>query len=87
MLDGMTHPGEAFVAALAAKDPIRLGALLAADVRFRGVTPGRTWSAAERAATIAVLFTWFDAEDKIESVEFVECGVAAQRPRVDQRAP
>jgi hypothetical protein len=79
----MIHPGEAFVAALVAKDAARLGNLLAADVRFRGVTPGRTWRAAERQATIDILFTWFDADDEIESVESVECGLAAQRPRVD----
>jgi len=59
--------GEQFVRALAGKNAVELRAALAADVRFRGLTPGRVWEANGQDDAIDVLLgSWFEATDHID---------------------
>ncbi len=63
--------GTRFAHALAAKDRGALRGLLAADVDFRGLTPGRTWEATGPDEVLEVLLgSWFEDSDTIE--RFVE---------------
>lgn len=54
--------------AIAAKDEAALRDLLADDVDFRGLTPGRAWEGTGPDDVVRVLFTWFDEDDTIERV-------------------
>lgn len=77
-------PGRDFVAALTTKDTDRLLAVLADDVDFRGLTPGRAWEATGARATVHdVLYRWFEPADVVEQVLAVETGWVADRHRVD----
>ena len=61
--------GRRFAHALADKDEAQLSALLADDVDFRGLTPGRTWEADTSAGVLEILFgNWFEPEDLIEAL-------------------
>lgn len=65
----MTDLGSRFVAALAVKDTDRLVALFAADVIFRGMTPGRFWEADSPHRVVhEALYQWFELEDVIENI-------------------
>ena len=82
----MSAPAERFVAALARRDEDGLLGLLAPDVEFRALTPGRFWEATSAQEVLeAVLSVWFPPQDDIESVESVEVGDAHGRPRVGYR--
>ncbi len=79
-----TDPGRDLVAALTAKDTDGLLAVLADDVDFRGLTPGRAWEATGAQATVHdVLYRWFEPTDVVEEVLSVETGRVADRHRVD----
>jgi hypothetical protein len=55
--------------AIAAKDESALRALLADDVDFRGLTPGRTWEGTGPDEVVrTVLGSWFEPHDEIERV-------------------
>ena len=79
--------GESFVAALAAKDPGALRAVLAPDLDFRALTPGRFWEASSADAVVddVVLGHWFEPSDHITHVVRVETGTVAHRHRVSYR--
>ena len=80
----MTDLGPRFVAALAAKDTDRLVALFAPNVDFRAMTPGRFWEADSPQRVVhEVLYEWFEPQDLIERVEYVEAGQVADRERID----
>ena len=65
----LSDVGERFVLALSRKDGAGLRAALAPDVRFRGLTPGRTWEATGVDDTLDVLFgSWFEAADHIDEM-------------------
>jgi hypothetical protein len=82
----MTDIGSRFVAALAAKDTNRLVALFASQVDFRGLTPRRFWEVDSPQRVVhEVLFEWFESNDVIERVDYVEAGQVADRQRVDYR--
>lgn len=82
----MTDLGPRFVAALAAKDTDGLVALFASEVDFRGMTPGRFWEADSPQRVVnEVLYEWFEPEDVIERIDYVEAGHVADRERVDYR--
>ena len=67
--------GEDFARAVAAKDRDAFGRLLAADVDFKGLTPGRAWEATGPAAVAAVFFdSWFEPGDTIEALVDVTTG-------------
>ncbi|WP_164519757.1 nuclear transport factor 2 family protein [Nocardioides ferulae] len=64
-----------FVDAIASHDRAALAALLAPDVDFRGLTPGRSWEASDPAQVVGVLLDhWFEDTDRIEEVTSVEHG-------------
>jgi hypothetical protein len=82
----MTDLGSQYVAALAAKDTDRLVALFASDVDFRGLTPRRFWEADSPQRVVhEVLYEWFEPQDVIERIDYVEAGQAGDRERVDYR--
>ena len=65
---GVTQ-AEQFVFALSRKDERGLRELLAADVRFRGLTPGQAWEANSQDAAIEILLgSWFEDSDQIEEL-------------------
>ena len=67
--------GEDFARAVAAKDRDAFGRLLAADVDFKGLTPGRAWEATGPAAVAAVFFdSWFEPGDTIKALVDVTTG-------------
>lgn len=59
--------------------------LLEPDVDFCGLTPRRVWNAADSDEVLAVLGTWFDADDTIEGVDLVQSDAFADRQRVGYR--
>jgi hypothetical protein len=80
-----TTAGTAFAQALAAKDYDRISALLDPAIEFRALTPRRQWEADGPAAVIEILRTWFDDEDRIDSLERLEGDSFADRERVGYR--
>ena len=81
-----TELGAELARAVAAKDAARLRALLADDVDFRGLTPGRAWDAAGADEVVDVFFGhWFEDTDVIEEVDRVETDAFADRERVGYR--
>jgi hypothetical protein len=69
--------GTRFAHAVAAKDEAALRALLADDVDFRGLTPGRTWEGTGPDDVVEVVFgSWFAESDRIERVLGVSDGEA-----------
>ena len=67
--------GEDFARAVADKDRRALAGLLADDVDFKGLTPGRLWEATDAAGVTAIFFdTWFADEDRIVGVGPVRAG-------------
>ena len=74
---GTASAGERFARALAAKDADALCALLADQVDFQALTPGRHWQAgtAGQAVREIILARWFGEGDDITEL----CSVAAGR--------
>ena len=61
--------GARLAAAIAAKDEAALRALLADDVDFKGLTPGRIWEGTGPDDVVATVFgSWFEDSDTIERV-------------------
>ena len=79
--------GERFAQAIAAKDVPALLDVLAPDVDFRAMTPGRFWEAANAKELVdnVILGRWFDPGDHIDALESVESGTVADRERVVYR--
>jgi hypothetical protein len=60
---------------VAAKDATGLRALLAPDVDFRGLTPGRPWEASDVPGVVDVVFgSWFEPSDRIVATQDVQDG-------------
>lgn len=58
--------GTTLAECLAAKDVDGLQALLATDVDFRGLTPGRSWEASDVPGVVDIVFgSWFEPSDDI----------------------
>jgi len=79
--------GEDFARALVAKDAAGLRGLLAPEVDFKAMTPGRFWEA-ERADEVVddiVLGHWFRPTDEIEALEHLETSSVGGRQRVAYR--
>jgi ketosteroid isomerase-like protein len=71
----MASPGTRFAQSLAAKDESSLRGLLAPDVDFRALTPGRPWEAADADGVLRVVFgSWFEPADEIVAVLEVRDG-------------
>jgi hypothetical protein len=78
--------GDAFAAALAAKDFDRIAELLHPEVDFRGLTPRRDWEAGDAETVIGeILRQWFEDSDEIEALLAVETDAFADRERVGYR--
>lgn len=79
--------GEQFARSLSTKDRDGLIGLLADDIDFRGMTPGRVWEAATPAELIddVIFGHWFEPSDHIESLDAIETGEVADRERVGYR--
>ncbi|MCP3423503.1 hypothetical protein [Nocardioides pinisoli] len=61
--------GTRLARAIAAKDEAALRGVLAVDVDFKGLTPGRLWEGTGPDDVVATLFgAWFEPEDRIERV-------------------
>ena len=66
----VTTIGRQFAEALARKDRAALRGLLAPDVSFKGLTPGRFWEAEDPDGVFEIVFgTWFDDQDRIAPFE------------------
>ena len=80
---GESTLGRDFAAALGAKDFERAGEMLAPDVDFRGLTPGRSWEASGAEEVKSdVLAEWFEDSDHIDEVLAIETGSFADRQTV-----
>lgn len=79
--------GERFARAIAAKDAPALVGLLAPDIDFRAMTPGRVWEADSPAQLVdeVILGKWFEPSDHIEAIEAIENGAVADRQSVRYR--
>jgi hypothetical protein len=76
--------GEQLAKAMVAKDGDALRRVLADDVDFRAMTPGRFWEASSAAEVIdeIILRKWFSANDHLEALEQVESGEVGGRDKV-----
>jgi len=83
----MATTGERFARALAAQDNAALGALLADDIDFQALTPGRHWVAATPAQVVdeVILGRWFGADARIDELCSVTTGQVADREHVAYR--
>lgn len=78
--------GRMFAAALAGKQVAVLTGLLAPDVDFRGLTPGRAWEATSAAGVLEVLLDhWFEPTDVIDELLAVSTSFVADRRHVSYR--
>ncbi|HET7690980.1 MAG TPA: hypothetical protein VFK41_11395 [Nocardioidaceae bacterium] len=68
-------PGERFATAFAAKDRAGLRDVLAEDVDFLGLTPGRHWEASTVDDLLAILLgTWVEDRDRVDELVYVQAG-------------
>lgn len=82
----MTTIGRQFAEALARKDRAALSDLLAPDVSFKGLTPGRFWEAEDPDGVFEIVFgTWFDDQDRIDGVEVTDGEPVADTEHVGYR--
>ena len=79
--------GERFARALAAKDGDALCVLLAGQVDFQALTPGRHWQAStgRQAVEEIILACWFGAGDDIKELCSVTAGRVSEREHVAYR--
>jgi hypothetical protein len=79
--------GVRFAAAVAAQDAASLCAVLADDVDFQGLTPGRHWQAATGRAVAedVILGHWFGPGRQVTRLCSVTTGEVAGRARVAYR--
>lgn len=76
---------QAWAAAVAAKDWAAVAGLVADDIDFRGMTPGRIWEASDPDGVVDILGQWFEPTDHVEAVDAVETDAFADRQRVGYR--
>lgn len=82
----MMTVAERFVQALARRDRGELLHVLAPDVDFRGMTPGRCWEATDAVDLVdRVLFSWFEEQDVVEDVLAVARDWVVDRERIGYR--
>lgn len=76
---------QAWAAAVAAKDWAAVAGLVADDIDFRGMTPGRIWEASDPDGVVDILGQWFEPTDHVEAVDAVETDAFADRQRSGYR--
>jgi hypothetical protein len=81
----VTSVGKRFAVALSAKDSDQLRGLLADEIDFRGMTPGRFWEASSPSDVLDVLYEWFEPSDAIEELIAVADSTVVDRRCVDYR--
>ena len=75
----METTGQRFATALAAKDHDAVLTALAADVDFRGLTPGRAWEASTSEEVLGILFDcWFEDSDEVTGLLDVTVGTPVE---------
>ena len=76
--------GEQLAKAIAAKDVDTLQRVLADDIDFRAMTPGRFWEATSSDEVVdqIILGKWFSPSDHLESLDEVEAGDVGGRNKV-----
>lgn len=79
--------GERFARAMAEKNASAMLELLAPEIDFAALTPGRSWESMSAADLVADVFfgRWLEPTDRIDSIESIEHGVVGDRPRVGYR--
>jgi hypothetical protein len=81
-----TTLGAEFARALAAKDSGAILDLIHPEIDFRGLTPSRAWETNDRDELLSILLgSWFEDDDEIEALEWVESDSFADRERVGYR--
>jgi len=71
----MTAAGRSWADAVAAKDHDAVRALLAPDVDFRALTPGRPWEATTSDAVLEIVFGhWFEDQEEVVALLAVDTG-------------
>jgi hypothetical protein len=67
--------GSRLAHAIATKDEAALRAVLADDVDFKGLTPGRVWEGTGPDDVVEVVFgSWFEESDRVDRVVHVTDG-------------
>ncbi len=67
--------GRRLATAIAARDHAALRALLAPEVSFKGLTPGRVWESDDAEGAIEVILGhWFEPHDQIDEIVALEDG-------------
>jgi ketosteroid isomerase-like protein len=82
----MTTPGEEFARALSTKDEAAVRALMAPDLDFRAMTPGRFWTATNHEELVDVLFGhWLEPSDEVVALLSTATGEVSTRNHVAYR--
>ena len=82
----MSTLGERFADAIASHDTDALSGLMADDVDFRGMTPGRMWEATDPGSVVeTVLGNWFEETDLIRSATRTEADPVSDTRHVSYR--
>lgn len=82
----MSQIGEELARAMAGKDTPTIRRLLADDVDFKALTPGRFWEAHTPDEVVDVFFgTWFEPGDEIRKLLEVRTGKVGDRQSVTYR--
>ncbi|HEU4810821.1 MAG TPA: hypothetical protein VFT00_01650 [Nocardioides sp.] len=82
----MSQIGEELARALAGKDAPAVRRLLADDVDFKALTPGRFWEAGSVDEVVEVFFgSWFEPSDEIRALLDVRTGEVGDRQSVTYR--
>lgn len=76
--------GEQLAKGIVAKDADALRRVLADDIDFRAMTPGRFWEATSAAEVVdeIVLGRWFEPTDHLDALERVDGGEVGGREKV-----
>lgn len=78
-LDRVSTLGARLARAIAAKDRPAVRALVAPDVDFRGLTPGRAWEGHSADDLLEVLFgSWFEDADEVRALLDVTTGAPVE---------
>ena len=82
----MTTPGEEFAKALSAKDAAAVRAIMAPDLDFRAMTPGRFWEAHDHDELLDILFGhWLEPSDEVVALLSTSAGEVSTRHHVTYR--
>ena len=82
-----TDLGRRFAEALGHRDGAALKSLLAHDVDFRAMTPGKFWETSNANDLVDGVFlgSWFEAQDRVTAIQSIESGAVGARQSVRYR--